>query len=421
MATDTSLRHPEISIGESVLSEQDKSRSVALIELVVILAERKRLILTITVGCTLLAVAIAFLLPVRYTATLILLPPQESTSVGSTMAAQLSSLGGMAALAGSGLGLKNPNDMYVTMLKTRNVEDAMIRDFGLQQEYHDRYMSDARKDLERHFDIDASQKDGLIHISVYDHDPRRAAAMANGYVDRFRNLTEHLAITEASQRRLFFEQQLQSAKDQLAEAEEALKDTEQKTGMIQLDSQARALIESAASLRAQIAAKEVQIQAMQTYENGQNADLVQARQELDGLREQLAKLGGAQSGDGELIMPKGAVPEAGLEYVRRVRDVKYYETMFDILARQYEMAKLDEAREGALIQVVDPATPPDKKSSPKRGLILAVSAAAGVFLGMFFAVLADTWDRFRRDPEGREQVEMVRAAFRAPVLPRGQR
>jgi len=135
--------------------------------------------------------------------------------------------------------------------------------------------------------------------------------------------------------------------------------------VIQLDSQARALIESGASLKAQIAEREVEIQGMQTYATGENAQLVQAQRELEGMRAQLAKLGGSEnSTEGELLVPKGRVPEAGLEYVRKLRDVKYNEAIFDILARQFELAKLDEAKEGALIQVVDPAVPPDKKSFP---------------------------------------------------------
>ena len=163
-------------------------------------------------------------------------------------------------------------------------------------------------------------------------------------MDEFRELSKHLAFTEAQQRAAFFQQQLEESKDNLANAEEALKRTEQTTGLIQLDSQAKALIESAAELRAQIAAKEVQIQAMQTYATGENAQVIQAQQELESMRGQLAQLGGSDESANSLIVPKGKVPEAGLEYVRKLRDVKYYETIFDILARQFEIAKLDEAK-----------------------------------------------------------------------------
>ena len=362
---------------------------ISLLDLLIVLAERKRTIFWVTAGFAILAIIVSLLLPVRYTAMVTLLPPQQNSSLSSQLAAQFGALGQVAALTGGGSSLlKNPNDIYVGMLKSRTVEDAMIQRYGLMQEYRKRYLSDARKKFEHYATVDDSGKDGLIHISVEDHDPRRAADLANGYVDQFRDLSQHLAITEAGQRRLFFEEQLKQANQNLADAEEALKVTEQKTGLIELDSQAKALIESGAALRAQIAAKEVQIQGMQTYATGQNAQLVEAQQELDGLRAQLAKLGGGGGDSAAIIVPKGQMTEAGVEYVRKLRDVKYYETIFDILARQFELAKLDEAKEGALIQVVDPAIPPDKRSFPSRTLIVITTTAFGFIVGIFVALFS---------------------------------
>jgi uncharacterized protein involved in exopolysaccharide biosynthesis len=373
---------------------------ISLLDLLIVLAERKRIIFAVTTVFAIGAIVVSLLLPPRYTATVTLLPPQQGSSMGAALASQLGNLGGMAALAGGSLGLKNPNDMYVAMFKSRTVEDAMVQHFGLMQEYRAKYLSDARKKFEGRATVDGSGKDGMIHISVEDRDPRHAADLANGYVDQFRLQSQHLAITEASQRRLFFEQQLEQAKDNLANAEEAMKETEQKTGVIQLDSQARALIESAASLRAQVAAKEVQIQGMRTYATGENAQLVEAQQELDSMRAQLAKLGGSEdSASGGLIVPKGQVPEASLEYIRKLRDVKYNETIFDILARQFEVAKLDEAKQGALIQVVDPAVPPERRSSPKRGLIVIVATAVGFFIGIFVALFQAGFQCLKNDPK----------------------
>jgi tyrosine-protein kinase Etk/Wzc len=385
---------------------------ISLLDLLIVLAERKRLIFWTTASFAILAVIISLLLPVRYTATVTLLPPQQNSSLSAQLASQFGSLGGMAALATGGSSLlKNPNDMYVAMLKSRTVEDAMIQRFELMKEYHKRFISDTRTAFEKYASVDGNGKDGLIHISVEDHDPHRAAEMANSYVDQFRNLSEHLAISEAGQRRLFFEQQLKQANQNLADAEEALKTTEQKTGMIQLDSQARALIESAAALRAQIAAKEVQIQGMQTYATGENAQLVEAQQELDSLHTQLAKLGGGNDGSGGIIMPKGQMTEAGVEYIRRLRDVKYYETIFDILARQFELAKLEEAKEGVTIQVVDPAIVPDRKSSPKRTLIVVGATFVGLLVGIFAALCQAALVRMREDPEASSKLSFLRHAF----------
>jgi tyrosine-protein kinase Etk/Wzc len=410
--TTPEIRHVEAGIASPGMPNERQDDDISLLDLLIVLARQKWLILKIAFVVTVIGLVVSLLLPKKYTAMTTVLPPQQNSSLSSTIMSQLGSLGSLGALAGSGMGLKNPNDMYVAMFKSRTVEDAMIQRFGLMAEYRKKYMSTARKAFEDHATVEADKKDNLIHISIEDKDPKRAAEMANAYVDEYRRLSEHLAIGEAAQRRLFFQQQMEQTKDQLANAEEALKETQQKTGMIQLDSQARALIESAVTLRAQIAAKEVQLQAMRTYATGQNADVIQTQQELDSLKAQLAKLGGNADDIGAgLIVPKGQVPQAGIEYIRKLRDVKYYETVFEILARQFELAKLDEAKEGALIQVVDPAIVPDYKSFPKRGLITIVAAVIGLFIGIMVALFREGMERLRQDPEQNERLDILRRAL----------
>ncbi|HTD15080.1 MAG TPA: Wzz/FepE/Etk N-terminal domain-containing protein [Chthoniobacterales bacterium] len=402
MATEVSVHEGHEKTSERLRTAEmpKEDREISLLDLLLILAERKRLVLSITIGFALVGAIVSLLLPKRYTATSSILPPQQNSSMGAALASQLGNLSGIATLAGGSLGMKNPNDMIIGLMKSRTVEDAMVQQFGLQQEYRAYYPSDARKNLEKHTMLDGSSKDGLIRLSIEDRDPIRAAQLVNGYVNQFRKLSEHLAITEAAQRRLFFQEQLEEAKNNLANAEEALKRTEQQTGLIQLDSQARALIESATSLRAAISAKEVQLHALQSFATDQNAQIIQAQQELDALRTQLAKLGGSEdNSDAGLIVPKGKVPGAGLEYLRKLRDVKYYETIFEILARQFEMAKLDEAKQGALIQVVDAAVVPDKRSSPKRTLIILGSTAFGLIMGVFAALIQAMFQRMNEDSE----------------------
>jgi len=373
---------------------------ISVLELLLVVVRRRRLIVRLTVGLTLIAVAVSFLLPNKYTATTAILPPQQGGSTGATLMAQLSGLGSVASLAGGALGLKNPNDLQVALLKSQTVEDAMIDRFHLMDLYRAKRRSDARLKLEKRVEIENGAKDGLIRISVTDRDPRRAADMANGYVEEFKKFSSTLAVTEASQRRLFFEQQLSQAKDNLASAEEDLKRTEQKTGVLQLDSQDRALIESVAQLRAQIAAKEVQIRAMQSFAAGENPDLAMAEQELQGLKAEEAKMGATPSGASDApLIPKGVMQQSGLEYVRKLRDVKYFETIFDLLARQYEAAKVDEARQGAVVQVVDPALVPDHHSSPKRTLIVLGAVVLGILLGVVWAFVAEGLARIASNPE----------------------
>jgi uncharacterized protein involved in exopolysaccharide biosynthesis len=152
---------------------------------------------------------------------------------------------------------------------------------------------------------------------------------------------------------------------------------------------------------------------MGTYATGENSQLVQAQQELDSLRAQLAKLGGSEQAADSLIVPKGRVPEVGLEYVRRLRDVKYYETIFDILARQFEIAKLDEAKEGSVIQVVDPAIKPDHKSSPKRLLIVIVATLAGFFIGILAALTRAGLAHLRTDPDSHAKLDLLQQTLKS--------
>lgn len=380
---------------------------ISLLDLLIVLAQHKRLIAGTTLSFAVLSLVISFLLPVKYTATVTILPPQQ----GSSMSSALMSLGGMAALAGGSLGIKNPNDQYIAMFKSQTVENVMVQKYGLMQEYHAKLLSGAAKAFEDHAKIDGSGKDGLIHISVTDHDPRRAAELANGYVDQYRALSEHLAIGEAAQRRLFFEKQLEQAKNNLANAEDALKNTQQTTGIIEANSQARALVESAASLRAKIAAQEVTVQGMRTYAAGQNSQLTEAEKELDSLRGQLAQLSSSSDGGDSLIPTKGKISDAGLDYMRKLRDVKYNETIFEILAKQFEIAKLDEAKEGALIQVVDPAIVPDQKSTPKPSLIVIASSMLGLFCGIFAALLRAGLEYMKKKPEVSAKLGLFRTAL----------
>lgn len=385
----------------TVLPEEDKA--ISLLDILLILSQRKQIVLLVTVAAAVVAVIVSLLLPARFTATCTILPPQQNSSLNSILSTQL---GGMAAIAGSTIGIKNPNDMYISMLRSRTVEEAMVQHFGLMQEYHKKYLSDACKYFEKSTEITGNGKDGLIHIAVRDRDPQKAAALANGYIEQFRTLSEHLAVTEAAQRRLFFQQQLEDTQNKLAQADEALKNTQQKTGVIEINSQARGLIESAVALRAKVAAQEVILRSMQTYATNQNADVIRAQQELAGLRAQLAQLGGADSASNDIIVPKGKVPQAGLEYARKLREVKYEETLFEILARQFEMAKLDEAKEGALIQVVDPAGVPDRRSSPRRAVIVIGSTLLGFFLGIAIAFADFTWKDLQTDPKVKNKLSL---------------
>ena len=392
---------------------------ISLLDHLIVYLDNRRFILRFVAIGAAVATAVAFLLPVRYEGKTVLLPPAQNTSLGASLLGQLSngalgSLGSLASLAGGGLGLKNPADMYVALLTSRTVEDGMIRRFGLMQEYHDKRMSDARKELEHRSSVLAGAKDGLIRLSVEDPDPNRAAELANGYVDEFRKLSASLAITEAARRRVFFEQELQQTKQSLTAAENAMTQVQQSTGVLQMDSQARALIESAAVLRAQVSAKQVQIEGMRSFAAEDNPELILAKQELAALQAQLQKVAGSDRDPGsDINLSKGRVTEAGMEYLRRYRDLKYQETVYELLAKEYEIAKLDEAREGSIVQVVDAAVPPDKKSFPPRLLIVVGAAFFSFLLSLVWLSLRERFKIASELPENRHRLRVLRGLWQS--------
>src|SRR5580658_2436571 len=409
---------PELIALEDTSSVSRSETEVSLLDITVLLVQHKRFIGRFVLGSAIVAVIVSLLLPVQYEAKVTLLPPSQSSSLESALLGQMGNLGGLGsltALAG-GLGLKTPADMYVSLLTSRSVEDAMIQRFGLMGEYGKKRISDARKAFERRTNVVAGSKDGLIRITLEDSDPKRAAELDNGYVDEFRRLSASLAITEASRRRLFFQQELEQTKSDLTAAEEAMRKTQQTTGVLQIDSQARALIESAAILRAQVVAKEVQIQGMRSFAAEDNPALILAKQELTALQSQLEHIAGSQHDSGsqhdngsDIVLSKGRVTESGLEYLRRLRDLKYYETVFELLAKELEIAKLDEAREGEIVQIVDPAVIPDLKSSPHRTLIVIGMTILGFFVAVFWIIVRQGLMRSFELPENRRRLEAIKA------------
>jgi uncharacterized protein involved in exopolysaccharide biosynthesis len=409
--------HQEPIVDEISTDLSPSENEISALDILIILLGRKRFIVRFVLGSAVFAAIVSLLLPVQYEAKIVLLPPQQNSSIGSALLGQLGqqmgALGSLAALAGGGV-LKNPSDMYVSLLTSRTVEDGVIQRFGLMAEYRVKLLSSARKALEHRMTVLAGSKDGLIRITLEDRDPKRAAELANGFVDEFRKLSSSLAITEAARRRLFFEQQLQQAKENLANAEEAMAKTQQSTGVLEIDSQARALIESAAVLRAQVVAKQVQIEGMRSFATDDNPGLILAKQELAALQSQLERLAGSQHDDSsDINLSKGRVTQAGMEYIRRFRDLKYDEAIFELLAKEFEIAKLDEAREGSIIQVVDAAVPPDRKSFPPRTLIVIVATILAFFFALFWVYVRENSVRTLRLPENRQRVEAIRRRWKS--------
>jgi tyrosine-protein kinase Etk/Wzc len=365
---------------------------MGLLDLVTVPLKWKRVVAGMTLGAALVSVAVSLLLPVIYRAETRILPP---SSGGSGMAAQvLGQLGGgIGGLVSAALGGKAQSELYVEMLKSRTVLDAVIERFDLRKLYREEKQEDARERLLRVLLVRDDKKSGVIHISVEDRDPARAAAMANAFVEELRKLTGGLAVTEAAQRRLFFEERLKESKEALGRAEDRMKGFQEKTGALHVESQARAVLQSLAYLKAQVSSREVALRIARTYATPQNPDVERIEEELKGLREEMRKLE-AKGGPGpDPMMTAGSVPSVGVGYLRNVRDLKYNEALFELMAKQYELARIDEARDPAIVQVIDRAVPPGKKAKPLRGLITLLGTAAGFFLSLLLAFFLDFLER----------------------------
>jgi uncharacterized protein involved in exopolysaccharide biosynthesis len=389
------------------------------LDLLLVLARRRRLIFYCTAVAMVVSAVVAFLLPVKYTATVRIMPPNQSNSASGLLSSIVGGSGGNLAssLLSGAVSLKNPSDVYVAMLKSRTLKDHLIDKFDLKDLYGKKTYVDARKKLEWNTDV-TSGKEGVITLEFEDSDPKRAAAIAEGYLNELFSMSEGIASGEAGERRKFYERELRQQKDNLVKAEIDLKQVQQKTGLIMPSDQARAIIDNMARLRAMISAKEVQLGAMKAFATEQNPEYVQAQRELTELQSQLAKLQKSQAaqGEGDVLVPTSKVPESTLEFLRSYREFKYQETIYELLAKQYELARLDEARDYAPVQVLDHASVPDKRSKPYRLLIVALSTLAGLIVGCWVALLRGKQDRPRdaaRDAKWRQIRDALSGGIRA--------
>lgn len=306
-------------------NRQPDADEINLLDLLIVLAKHKKRIIGVTLAAALMAVGYALSLPNIYTATAKILPPQSQSSAS----AMLSQLGGLAGMAGSSLGIKNPNDLYIAMLKSRSLMEKVVKRVDLQKVYGQETLNRAMSVLEGSMVV-SSGKDGVITVEVSDKDPQLAANLANIFIEELNKLLQTYSLTDAAQKRTFFDQQLRQAKDRLTDAELALDKT----------------------------------------------------------------------------------PNTSLKYLDALRNLKYQEAVWEMLAKQFEMAKLDEAKDFPLIQVLDKAMPPEKKSKPKRSMVVMLATLVAFFLAVIWAFISEALARSGSDPEQGVRLQELRRAFR---------
>lgn len=360
---------------------------IDLMNIATTLIQQKYWIIGCASGAGVIALIVSLLMTPVYTATTTILPPQQGSS---SIAAALGSLGTLAGVAGGITALKNPNDLYVGMLQSQTIADRLIKQFDLRGHYQQETMVGTRKALASVSNINAG-KDGLISVSVDDENSLFAANLANAYITELKKLNQNLAITDAAQRRLFFEKQLERVKEDLAKSEINLKQTQEKTGLLLPEGQIKTIIDNVAMLKAQIAAKEVQLAAMRSFATEENPEFMRVQQSLKAMRMQLMSLEKGQQASGDLVVPTGKIPETALEYVRARREQKYQEILFELMSKQFEVARLDEVRDSSIIQVLDVAVAPDYKSKPNRTIVTMLGLVVGFFIGAFVALTKGKW------------------------------
>ncbi len=362
------------------ISEPPAEHARTLVDLCVPVAENLRLLILVPLLAAAVGFGATYVIEPTYTAQTTLLPPQQSQG-GS--AAALQSLGALAGLAGMG-GVKSTADQFAALAQSVTVQDRLIEQFKLLEVYDKEFKVDARRELEKRVRINIGKKDGLLSIEVDDKEPQRASAMANQHVEELRRLTSMLAVTEAQQRRVFFEKQLKETQQKLTIAQQVL----QSSGIGQgaLKAEPKAAADSYARLRAEVASAQVRLQTLRGAMSDRAVEVQQQQAQLAALQSQLARQEQTNNSDN------------GTDYISKYREFKYQETLLEMMARQYELARVDESREGALIQVVDVATPPEKRSKPKKLLFAAGTGLGALAFLLLLVYVRDNWRRAVADP-----------------------
>lgn len=398
---------------------------INLMEIMLVIAKYNRFIMAFTAVSIVLTLIYVMVMPFSYTAKTVILPPQPKGE--SSMNALLGNLGGVGGLPVAGaLGLKNPSDMFLGMLKSRTLADQLIVKLNLKKLYKTKTMTLTRQVLAGSTKITAG-KDGFIAVEYTYSDPVIAAAIANAYITELDSLNSMVALSEAARRRLFYEKQIKQVSVSLSQAEAAMKQTQRKTGWYDFGGSDMSTATSGGSmgsggvrvnssivmkveeLRAQIMAKEVELSSMRAYMTEQNPTYVFALSAVAALKVNLAKLQGSNdASESDVKVSVSQLPDTGFAFIHQMRQLKYQQALLELYTKQFEMAKIDEAKESPLVQVVDKALPPEERSAPKRALMMVVATLVAVIIGIILAFIMNALDTAKQNPESAERLNLLR-------------
>jgi len=386
--------------------------------------ESRKVLLKFAAWGAVLTAVIAILIPSQYESITRLMPPDPPQGQGMAMLASVvgrmsGSLGGLGSLGSELLGAKNSGDLFVAVLFSRTVQDDLINKFDLRRIYGVRRWVDARKELTQRTEVAIERKSGVLTIRVTDHDPKRAKAMAEEYVAQLNNVVNQLNTSAAHRERVFLQERIAQVKDELESAEKEFSQFASSNATIDIKEQGKAMVEAAAALEGELIATETELQGLRQIYTDYNVRVRTAQARVNELNRQIQKLGGkpgfaAMGGgdgkDGELYPSIRKLPLLGVTYADLYRKTKVEETVFEILTQQYELAKVQEAKEIPSAKVLDPPDIPEKKVFPPRTIMTIVGALFAIVLGAFWVLGKDNWEKTDSQDPGKILVlNMVRS------------
>ncbi len=366
-----------------------------------VLVKYKKLIGAIVGAAIVISVIVSLLLPKIYASTARIFAPQQDNSLSASILAQLP--GGLSGLASGMLSGGTPADIWVAVLESQTLKGAIVEKYDLRERYELETLEAARNALSGNVRIKKS-REGIVSITVEDRIPEKSAELANAFVDELDRINRELVTSSSRRMRIFVEGRLEEAKEKLIETEDNLKNFQEKNKAIKMDDQSTAIIEAVGLMKGQLMAKEVELQTLLSFATSNNPQVEMIRAEIKALQRGLKELEGTTSDKtSDILIPTAKIPDLGLRYVRFLREFKIQETLFELLTQQYEMARIQEAKDSPTVQVLDRALVPEKRSKPKRRRIVMLSVIVSGFLSVFLAFILEYVARLKDSESLQEQ------------------
>jgi len=424
---------PPIEIPREVEPVQDSfelanlSGGPAEYEWLQLLWERRRLIKRVALWSLILSTFVAFVIPNRYESTTRLMPPDSPSGSAMAMIAALAGKGGagLSSMAGELLGMKTTGALFIDVLRGRTVQDRLIDKFDLRKVYNVQYWEDARKILDRRTFLNEDRKSGVVTITVTDRDPHRAKELAQAYVDELDRLVAEVSTSSARRERIFIEQRLQTVKKDLDTASERFSQYASQNTTIDINAQGKATVEAAAKLEGELIAAQSQLQGLEQIYAKDSVRVRSLQATVNELRNQLHKIGGETSDPPDQTDGKSnsqefpsirQLPLLGVKWADLYRETKVQETVYELLTEQYELAKIEEAKEIPAVKILDAANLPEKKSFPPRMLIILLLTVSCLVIAAAWIVASNQWEQVSASDPRKVFAETVWGAISSETL-----